>query len=222
MKTELTNRESQRATELANEYKKKGYAVVVPRSVEDVPPFLRGSNYIPDLIATSKEEKLIIEVKSSATIKTVDALASISELINAQKDWQFVLVVTNPKDQPIQAKTTSSSKAREFLEKSKQLIGLNDGTLLEASFIYAWIATEASLRLLMRRSGEQNRPQQSTLSLIRDAAIIGELDREDAQHLEKLYKLRSSIMHAVDDSAPSANDVQWLSHLANSILRNHP
>jgi hypothetical protein len=218
MKSDQTTRESQRVSDLANEYQKKGYTVLQPQSTSDLPAFLRATNYMPDLIAKSKEENLIIEVKSSKTVQELDRLSGVSELINAQKDWQFVLVLTNPRETPLVRSTFSAAKVSDLLNKSRALREREDSVHVEAAFLFAWAAVEASLRLFPEK--EIGRRQPSTPStLIRNAAMAGRLERKEAQELERLFRIRNSLLHAGDDRPPTSADVDLLYRVATASIR---
>src|SRR4051812_4000832 len=95
MKSDQVNREAQRIRELADEYTNKGYTVVYPRTEGDLPYFLQSANYIPDLVATSEKEKLVIEVKTSETVRGDKEMSRVSELVNSQAGWHFLFVLTN-------------------------------------------------------------------------------------------------------------------------------
>ena len=146
-------------------------------------------------------------------------LSDVSEVVNAQKGWHFVLVLTNPRQQNPQASPTASrAKVLQLLERAKHVESLEDPALLEAWFIYAWVAAEACLELLSsRREKEKARPV-GALTYIRDLAMEGELDRKDAQRLERLYKTRSAFLHSAGDFRVTKPEVKWLQGFAESLL----
>ena len=219
MKPENTNRESQRVTELANEYTAKGFDVIIPRSSKDNPVFLRKYPYIPDLIATSSKENLVIEVKSHETAGTLGTLSDIAEKVNSQPSWKFVLVLTNPRN--ISAKeplwTPSTAKAIALLEKSNAM-GLSDQTHTEAAFLFAWAALEAALHS-MAESEKSSQTPRSVWTLVRDAAMHGNIGRSDSNELNHLFKKRNSLLHAGDESPPSGSDVNRLKEVVHELLQ---
>ena len=60
-----TSLEEQRAHDLAEEYRKKGYHVIEKPSPEQLPDFL--SSYRPDLLARKGQTGVVVEVKSRAS-----------------------------------------------------------------------------------------------------------------------------------------------------------
>jgi hypothetical protein len=212
-------RERQRVLELIQEYRSKGFTVLEPSDPDDLPEFLGNRNYMPDLIARSRDENLVIEVKSSETLAALERLSSISELVNAQKDWHFVLVLTNPRQEKNPASpATSRAKVLQLIERARHVESLEDPALLEAWFIYAWVAAEACLEVLATRSEKETRRSVGARTYIRDLAMGGELDRKDAQRLEKLYKARSAFLHSAGDAKVTAEDVEWLQGFTESLL----
>ena len=214
-----SNRERQRVMELIQEYRSKGFTVLEPSDRDDLPEFLRNRNYLPDLIARSKDENLVIEVKSSESIATLEPLSHISELVNARKGWQFVLVLTNPRQEKgVASPAASRAKVLQLIERAKHVESLDDPALLEAWFIYAWVAAEACLELLSSEVETQKIRPAGVMTYIRNLAMQGELDRKDAQRLERLYKARSAILHAVGDGKVNRDDVEWLQGFTESFL----
>jgi len=217
MNPESTSRESQRVAELANEYKSRGYDVLMPRTLKDNPAFLRDSQYIPDLIARSKDENLVIEVKSRHTSGSLDKISGIAELVNSQPGWTFVLVFTNARSTKPLLGQPNEAKAIELLEKSITL-GSSDQAHVEAAFLFAWAALEASLHLLPD-STRHTRTLTSAWTLVRDAAMSGSISRSDANDLGRLYKMRNSLLHAGDASSPTFAEVKQLRNFVQELLQ---
>jgi len=217
MKPENTNRESQRVAELAADYERKGYAVTLPMRPKDAPAFLRELGYTPDLIAKTKDETLIIEVKSRETSATLSSLSSIAERINAKPGWQFVLVFTNPRSATSEPLSATPEKVVELLEKSRAM-GFESQSHLEAAFLFAWVALEAAL-LTSPQKPSTGRTSSTTWTLIRNAAMNGLLAREDAHALERLFRTRNALLHAGDENPPTRDDVECLRRIAQDLLR---
>lgn len=217
MKPESSSRESQRVTELANEYKSKGYEVLMPHNPRENPDFLKNSPYVPDLIVKSEEENLVIEVKSQHTSGTLNQISSIAELVNSQPGWKFVLVFTNPRSKQSTLAQPSAAKAVALLDKSIAL-GLNDQAHIDAAFLFAWTALEASLYLLPNTS-QQSRTPTSAWTLVRNAAMDGNISRSDANNLGRLFKMRNALLHAGDESSPTSADVIELRGFVADLLQ---
>jgi hypothetical protein len=220
--TKRVNREAQRVRQLANEYARKGYKVVYPRSEKDLPNFLRTEDYLPDLVATSENENLVIEVKTSETMRHDTKLSKVSELVNRQPGWHFLFVLTNPKRDAPDAQEPTNRRWRELLAKSRHP-ALKTPDLIEAAFLLAWAALEGAIR----DAAAHDRPKRVAkhavtkppMSLIRDAAILGLIDRKDLTHLETLFQMRNKIVHSIDGYTLSNQDVQELQRIVGDVER---
>ena len=217
MNSQNTDRESHRVKELAAEYRNKGYAVTEPRQGLDTPAFLRSVGYVPDLIARSKSGNLVIEVKSRQTARDLSHLSQVAERVNAQPGWQFVLVFTNPRELSGTAGQPSVEKVEELLKKSRSF-GHQKPAHVEAAFLFAWSALEVAARLLPVPR-KATRAISTPWTLIRDAAIVGLIGRDEARVLERLFRLRNSILHAGEEPAPDDTDLATLIGMAEDLLR---
>lgn len=216
MKPESSSRELQRVNELANEYRNKGYEVVAPCTPAELPRFLGNSHYIPHLIVRSEHENLIIEVRSQESARDLGQLSEIAELVNAQENWQFVLVFTNPRESSAPLIQPSAEKARLLLAKSRAM-GTEDEAHIEAAFLFAWAALEASLRLLPEVRGATKQPHMP-LTFIRNATMSGYISRPDAYLLERLSKLRASLLHAGPEPSPQIRDLNNLCTVVEEVM----
>lgn len=222
MTNERTNREWQRIRELANEYAMNGYDVVYPRTKFDLPDFLREEEYIPDLVVTSPEENLIVEVKTTETLRDDKQISRISDIVNGHPHWQFLFVLTNPRTEARQALGPTSARWHDLLEKSRQL-GRQAPELSEAAFVLAWAAVEGAIREAAASEGMSSDGKRgsvkSPMSQIRDAAILGLVDRKDIPQLETLFDMRNRLVHATDGPRPSLTDVRFLQRMADEVSR---
>lgn len=84
--------ERQRIERIAEEYRSKGYDVLVEPSGPDLPPFL--GNHRPDLIARRGDERLVIELKPSPSEAEPGRVRGLAEKIEREPGWKFVLIAT--------------------------------------------------------------------------------------------------------------------------------
>jgi hypothetical protein len=222
MKSEQANREAQRIRELADEYEKKGYTVVHPRTEKDLPPFLWNVNYIPDLVVISDKEKLVVEVKTSKTVRRDKEMSRVSDLVNRQPGWQFLFVLTNPKSDASIIPAPNSARWHDLLTKSRHP-ALATPELVEAAFLLAWAALEGVLREATASDESLNETKsafaKAPMSLVRDAAILGLIDRKDVPKLDTMFQMRNRIVHSIGGTSPSAQDVRDLQRLVDDVLQ---
>lgn len=89
--------EQQRLRRLAKEYERKGYQVTMHPAPADLPPVLASCPI--DLIAESDGKTIAVEVRTKETL-TLDGsknLRQMSDLVQQLPNWEFELVITNPR-----------------------------------------------------------------------------------------------------------------------------
>ena len=221
MDTNPTKRENERAKELAREYKRKGFKVTIEPSINQLPNFMRNLNYIPDLIVTSNKENFVIEVKSSRTIGTAKEFSHMADYIKNQKGWDFILVMTNPKDkQDIRASgiLPNSRHAIELFEQAESVLGSGKGVAFNnASLLIAWAGIEAAIRYYLNtiyKTNDFGGPQ----TLIRDAVMYGIVSRKDGEFLESIMLVRNSLSHGLQGRKVLKNQVKRLIKIGKNIL----
>ena len=224
MKIDSTTFVARRVKSLAREYQRKGYHVTIPSSPSDVPAFLEHTRYVPDLIATphsstlDERDHLIIEVKTKSTARSLRHLSSVSELVNSQPGWTFVLVVTNPRQDESPDATIAFDVAQRLLNKA-QVLGTDSPTHTEASFLFTWLALETVLKALLRSDLPKKTVPSDTWTLVRNAAIAGQIDRDDVHVLDKFYAIRNSLLHDGHAVDLHEKDVATLRTLVKKALR---
>src|SRR3954470_2751922 len=83
--------EKQRAHDVAEEYRGKGYKVIEEPSPHDLPNFLSG--YHPDLLVRRGDEAVVVEVKARSSLVKDPQIRDLARLLRAKPGWNFELVV---------------------------------------------------------------------------------------------------------------------------------
>lgn len=212
-------REQEKVKELANEYRLKGFEVIVDPSPNDLPLFLRNTNYKPDIIARSEYENLIIEVKSSKTISDAKNLQQISALVNNHEGWDFIFVLTNPK-KPEESESQAYLNEKEDIilgfSKLKELIYLNH-QFHDIAFIYLWILIEAILRYGLYLSGIEVKTI-DLRSLIRNSQVIGIISKTDHNIFLNYIEKRNLIVHGSLKVGITKNETITLMNISRRIF----
>lgn len=177
---------------VADEFRRRGYEVVVEPRGGDLPEFL--SEVRPDLIARKGDEHLVIEVKRSPSDADPTQFDAIQRQIGAQRGWRFLIVASNA-ERPITAHAERDSldedSVRQRLEEARTLL---DAGHPEASLVLAWTAIEALLRLLARQEGVAH-IRSEPASLLRSAASEGWIGRDDFAVLNEALRVRNMVVH---------------------------
>jgi REase_AHJR-like len=150
MATTTANTERERLLKLAEEYRNKGYEVLLHPNPEELPNFLR--SYRPDMIVRRGEESVIIEVRSRFSLKSTSTqyLRNLAQVVEQHPGWRFELVMTNPDDATYSQKAEESFQENEIksrLQVAKQLSDQHP----ESAILYSWSLMEATLRLVAEK-----------------------------------------------------------------------
>lgn len=184
--------ERQRAREIAEEYRRRGYKVIAEPSPEQLPDFLSG--YHPDLLIRKGDEALVVEVKSRTSLAQETQVRELAQLLRAKPDWNFELVVVGEEDQwraPEGARPFDREDILQGLEAAAKLL---DASFVDAALVLAWSAAEATVRLLAQEEHivlEQLTP----LYILKQAAMQGVISREEYRFLTKAMEYRHALVH---------------------------
>lgn len=221
MRSDTTKWEEEKIRELVREYSAKGYRVVLQPGTSKLPKFMKSFNYLPDLIVYGKNEKLVIEVRSSSTISDAERFSHIADSIRNQKGWDFVLVMTNPK-----AKSTVEPSgtipgyqyALQQLAEAEQVLSAGaGGGFRNAALLVAWAGLEAAIRYTLSRQYERDKPV-SLPTLVRDAGMYGVISRRDSEFIEGSMKVRNSIAHGYQGVAISKGHIRRIVEVGRKVL----
>jgi hypothetical protein len=211
---ELHDRTVQR---LASEYRAKGYEVVAEPSLKERPAFLQ--DYQPDLIARSKDESIIVEVKVGTEVAHGARLQPIAERIAANPGWRFSLVVVNPdrKDAAriVEQEVLGLELAKDQAKRAKLLA---DQGMMDAAFLLMWSSVEAALKHILIRA---HLPigSLSTSIILRELFSAGEISRDQFERAMKALPVRNSLVHGGAAALNSA-DMDSLTKLEESLFRD--
>jgi hypothetical protein len=182
--------------EVADDYIRKGYAVQIEPSEEEVPEFLRG--FRPDLIITTPEEHIVVEFKATLAEQPDPGQywSALEDAVKAQPGWRLQLLLDNRREtewieafQPVL--TVEETEAR--LQAGQQLA---DDGLLDSALIVTWSAVEAVLREAIRREGI-TLPNQGAAPLITVLYAEGGLARSDYDRLMQILSVRNQAAHGL-------------------------
>lgn len=170
----------QRAQTLAEEYRSRGYAVIVEPSQAQLPPFLAG--YHPDLLLSKADESVVVEVRARRFLDKDSQARELAGLLRDRPGWSFELVLMDVGEQIDAPEDAHPFTMENILEGAAEAERLLASGFIEAALLRAWAAAEASVRLLAE--GEDllvGRPTPS--QLLKRAVMNGLLSREDYRFL---------------------------------------
>lgn len=197
---------------VADDYRERGYDVIVEPAGPHVPDFLLG--YRPDLIARSANDSVVVEVKVGTQTSVADRFREIAERVNRQPGWRFSLVFVNP-DQPDQISAEALPTLPQLQDRVRNAEMLVQTGQIEAAFLLSWSALEGIMRLLGQRAHlpVENLPPST---LFRELYSAGEISRNQFEQLLRLLPLRNQLVHGFGRTA--AVEVGQLQELVRLLL----
>ena len=130
-----------RLFEVAQEYRARGYRVVVGPAESELPEFLRGHD--PDMIVLGDGDFAVVEVKYRRAMMGTNRLSRMAEVIERQPGWRLELnlLPTPPEKEAPRPESTSLENVRQLLLRAhtsdSDLALMSACTALEHAFVLA-------------------------------------------------------------------------------------
>lgn len=184
--------EQKKLTEIASEYRARGYEVFINPSPEQLPGFLSG--FRPDLIARRKNDSVVVEMKVGMQTAASERFTELAETIRQHPGWRFSLVVVDPRSDEMPSPTQQLIGKEEIalrLDKADAL--LKEGAT-DAALLLMWTSVEALLRHIAAR---ENLPLERvpSSSLIKEMYSQGILSRSALEAIQRAYSVRNALVH---------------------------
>lgn len=193
--------EARKIAQLAREYKAKGYEVFAELHGYEPPNQIRG--FRPDLIAKRGDETIIIEVKTSESIKEAkDALTEFSRYAREVPGLRFELVVTNPRPESSVHSKIQTLEAELGILRRSLLTEIKEAAKQDRGDLVLRIAVRVLegllTRLAMRESVHVSPEEWSLPCLAQRLAIEGVISEPVLKFANDLYRKRNTVIHAKD------------------------
>ncbi|HUG16234.1 MAG TPA: hypothetical protein VMM78_14615 [Thermomicrobiales bacterium] len=193
MTTAIETRERRRLTELAREYRERGYEVITQPQEDDLPAFLRG--FQPDMVARREGDDVVIEVVTKQSLReTSQRIKQLTDAVAPHAGWRFELVVTNPRTDSSEPPHGDEPAIQEIMKRlgdAREL--LREGQAENAGLV-AWAATEAALRSLARRH-DVSLDRLEPGYVLKQLSVLGLLSSEDLDLMQDAMRERDLIAH---------------------------
>ena len=202
---------------VADEYRARGYQVVVSPSPLELPDFAR--DYPPDIVARGESDSVLVEVMNRPSKAERDRIRAIAERVDRQPGWRFV-VVSSPLEELGSLPTESLRlPAPAQIERTlAEAAWLKSNGFLEASTLLYWAGVEAAMRLAAKRYGI-DMPRPDTWSLMRELVSNGVLPRDLYQRLSNSFRVRSAVAHGFESREQDLEDsISALHQTAQALL----
>ena len=202
--------------EAADQYIRQGYSVQIQPLDEDLPPFLKG--FRPDMIVTTPDGHLIVEIKSSSGKRDTGYWQQLEKALEGHSGWRVQLVLDDRRAEEMIGATQPvlSPEEREArLCASRQLA---DDGLLDSALVVAWTALEAELRD-SSRAQNLNIPNQGPGPLITVLYAEGDLEREDYDALMQILDAYKEAAHGFRSDRLDRSLLDQAQSIAQRLMR---
>ena len=208
-------REQKRLREIANEYRQKGYTVILEPPASQLLKFL--ATLRPDMIAEKDGQSFVVEVKSRKSLTGSTKLEELAKAVEHEPGWKLDLVVTNPRPNE-RAELEQSHESFSLEEVATRLAHagrLLDARETEAALLVVSSAMEAAIRLVAKAKGRRLRGR-SFLHDAKHLVAYGLLDEQDYDMMEKVFDRRNALVHGY---MPEQIEPAEIRKLINRILK---
>ena len=189
MVRDATDTEDLLTRKTAEEYRSKGYEVLLEAPLDFMPGFRA------DLLVRKGDEARVIEVKSRPSLAADPKIRELARIIESMPGWTFELVlVGEPEkvDSPEGARAFESAGILQRIEEAERSL---QAELPEAAFLLAWSASEAVIRELLTAQGVSSKSITSPGYVLDQGVYHGVVSRNDYDALTRMRKYRNAIVH---------------------------
>ncbi|WP_129678394.1 hypothetical protein [Candidatus Chloroploca sp. Khr17] len=209
--------ERKRRVEIAREYRKLGYEVILEPNRSQLPEFL--ASFQPDMLARNNIETVVVEVKSRDTLSQSAHMEALAAVIQRHEGWRFELVVTNHREKGTRIRIKDIDDlltTQDIVYRLNEARTLSDKEYGEAAFLLAWSATEATLR----RAASQHRisAEDSSISILKNLFAQGLINEDQYKKLSRSISVRNSLAHGLRETKTSASELKTLLVTTEQLL----
>ena len=195
---------------IARKYRLLGYDVLENPEADRLPEFMRGVT--PDIVAQSKSDNVVIEVKRHSSLQGSNDLVGIAERVSGHPEWRFELVVLDDDEQ-----TRPVRPAMDYDSLLKKVQLATSAHLPDMAYAYLADIMVAIARDLASQYNV-NFKDKSDRNLFADLGFKGILPEALTVDCLSVLSTRNNLLHALDDGeGPSEADLQRLLQLCEQL-----
>jgi len=200
--------------QVADEYKARGYRVLVEPSASELPPFL--ADFHPDLIAYGPQDSVVVEVKVGTETAVSEHYGELAERIRQHPGWRFSLTVIDPRSDEVVPLTQQLLDREAIMGRLREARELLDRGVKDAAFVLLWSAVEALLRQIASREGLPLERVPSS-AVLKELFSLGLISRSGLDIAMRAFSVRNSLVHGFE--APELNAVlEGMTPLVQELL----
>jgi hypothetical protein len=193
---------------VAGLYSTQGYHVVQHPGPQDLPDFAR--DFKVEIVGRRGDGGVLVSVKKNRQEMEADGdMPRYAEITSGQPGWRYDFAILEAEEPGAREargwqELTGEDVARSLAETEE----LARGGHVRASFLMAWAALEAAMRMRLRALGESagwGKPRQ----MLNELYSLGVLAGAEFERLEKLSQVRNQIVHGF--ASPTSEGGWWRS-----------
>ena len=200
------------ADKTAAEYRSRGYEVLREEPLEFLPGFRA------DLLVRKDGETKVISVQTRSSLALKPEIQELAEALSNKPGWSFeLLLVSEPErlDAPDGARPFQEPDIDRRIDEAEKAFAAGFDN---ASFLLAWSACEAAIRILVNAAGVEIKRVTWPSHVLGHAAIQGIISEHDDSFLSEMLAYRNALSHGFETVNFDAGRVSELI-VAAKILR---
>lgn len=196
---------------VAQKYRLLGYEVEENPDAALLPEFMRGIH--PDILARSKLDNVVVEVKERSALKGSNDLIGIAQRISDHPEWRLELVVLQAKSDQARSSVISTNYDK-LLEKAQIATNVR---LPEIAYIYLANIMVGQSHTVAKKHNVRLRGK-TDRDLFLDLSFRGVLPEEVTQECLSVLSMRNELAHTFDEAVkPSDKDLRHLLQLCGDL-----
>jgi hypothetical protein len=164
----------------------------------ELPSFLRG--FAPDLIATSDDDKVVLEIKRAADLKGSTEIKELAAVIDKQAGWRFELMSLGIG--PWDVVVPSEEKLERLIARG---VALRDAGADDVAVIFLVSMLEELIRGVGLQHGLTGF-RESTRAIVNELAFRGIVGNDTIDALDAGWDRRNRIVHGSDAGRTDSGD----------------
>lgn len=207
MNDETPSREAELVERLRRSYVSRGYDFIVEPVGADAPSFL--ANTVPDAIALSPNDNVVLEIKSSrASNSKIELVKFLAKEVPKHKGWRFELVIDDESGLNSDRNADPTLSGIKFeIDKVENLLNAND---LKLGIVAGWATLEALSRKLVFSERANTPSRYKPRSVIEGLVSDGFVDDDDGSRLLEISQIRNQLVHGFTQIEIDPEDLKFL------------
>ena len=210
----LTNAEYIMIHRTAEEYRKRGYEVIIQTELDFLPGFQA------DLVVRKGAEVRVIEVKTRSSLAALPMLRELIQIIDSKPGWKFELVLVGEPDKLDSPHGVRSFDDKGVLTRLSEADRAIKAGLFEGALLIAWSALESAIRVQLEHHIELDNDVHLSKNILDPAVYYGIISGGDHRLLTDIRKYRDAIAHGLTFEALDHDLVTNLIRAVRDIVSN--